>query len=70
LQKTFKSLFNLIMKTMETKRNQNQIVIKTDAENEKQNLPVNLLISLVAGVIAGVALIFGLFWGAELLLGM
>lgn len=47
-----------------------QIVIKTNSENEKQRLPLNLLISLAAGAIAGMALIFGLFWGAEVLLGI
>jgi len=55
---------------METKVNQNQIVIKTNSENEKQKLPLNLLISLAAGTIAGVAIIFGLFWGAEMLLSL
>jgi hypothetical protein len=54
---------------METKTSQNQIIIKTHPENEKQKLPLNLLISLAAGAIAGMALIFGLFWGAEVLLG-
>jgi hypothetical protein len=52
---------------METKTNQNQIVIKTTPENEKQKLPMNLLISLAAGAVAGMALIFALFWGAEIL---
>lgn len=55
---------------METRANQNQIVIKTSTENEKQKLPLNLLISLAAGAIAGVAMIFGLFWGAEMLLSL
>ncbi len=55
---------------METKANQNQIVITTSTENEKQKLPANLLVSLAAGAIAGVAIIFGLFWGAEMLLGL
>jgi hypothetical protein len=57
---------------METKAHQNQIVIttSTENENEKQKLPVNLLISLAAGAIAGVAIIFGLFWGAEMLLSL
>jgi len=55
---------------MEVKTSQNQIVIKTNSENEKQKLPLNLLISLAAGAIAGMALIFGLFWGAEMLLGI
>ena len=62
--------FKQKQKTMETKANQNQIVITTSTENEKQKLPANLLVSLAAGAIAGVAIIFGLFWGAEMLLGL
>jgi hypothetical protein len=53
---------------METKTNQNQIVITTNSDNEKQKLPLNLVITLAAGTVAGVAVIFGLFWGAEMLL--
>ena len=41
------------METMELKTNQNQIVIKTKPENERQKLPVNLIMSLAAGTIAG-----------------
>ena len=55
---------------MEAKANQNQIVITTNSENEKQKLPMNLLLSLAAGTIAGVAIIFGLFWGVEMLFGL
>lgn len=55
---------------METKTDQNRIVIKTNPENEKQSLPVNLLLSLAAGAITGVVTIFGLFWGIEKLFGM
>lgn len=55
---------------METKTNQNQIVIQTKPENEKQKLPLNLIITLAAGTIAGVTLILGLFMGVELLLGL
>ena len=55
---------------METKRNQNQIVIKTLSENEKQKLPINLLLALAAGAITGMVIIFGLFWGAEKLIGL
>jgi hypothetical protein len=58
------------MKTMETRTNQNQIVIKTDPENEKGMLPTNLLVTLAAGAIAGMAIIFGLFWGIEMLLNL
>lgn len=69
LYQTNESLFNM-KQTMETKTNQNQIVITTISENEKQKLPFNLLLILVAGTIAGMALIFGLFMGAEMLMGI
>lgn len=55
---------------METKTNQNQIVITTDSENERKMLPANVLLTLAAGAIAGVAIIFGLFWAIEKLGGM
>ena len=55
---------------MENKADQNQIVIKTNPDNGKQKLPVILVISLAAGTLAGVAIIFGLIWGAELLLSL
>ena len=55
---------------METKANQNQIVITTLSENEKQKLPMNLILTLAAGTITGMVVIFGLFWGAELLMGL
>ncbi|MGC9354405.1 MAG: hypothetical protein ACP5D9_11230 [Mariniphaga sp.] len=55
---------------METKVSQNQIVITTGSDDEKQKLPVNLILSLAAGAIAGVAIIFGLFWGAEMLFSL
>jgi hypothetical protein len=55
---------------MEARNVQNQIVITTGSDEEKQKLPVNLFISLAAGAIAGVAIIFGLFWGAEMLFGL
>jgi hypothetical protein len=55
---------------METKVSQNQIVITTSSDDEKQKLPVNLILSLAAGAIAGVAIIFGLFWGAEMLFSL
>ena len=58
------------MKTMETKNNQNQIIIKTNTTDDKQKLPANLLLSLAAGAIAGVIIIFGIFWGAEILFGL
>ena len=52
---------------METKTNQNQIVITTLSEDEKQKLPMNLLVTLAMGTIAGVVGILGLFMGLELL---
>ncbi len=55
---------------METKSSENQIVIKTNSENGKQQVPVILLLSLAAGAITGVAFIFALFWCAEMLFGM
>ena len=55
---------------METKTDQNQIVITTNSDNEKQRLPMNLLLTLAAGTIAGMVVIFGLFWGAEKLMGL
>ena len=58
------------MKTMETKANQNQIVIKLDSEDRKQKLPMNLILMLAAGTLAGMIMIFGLFWGVEKLFGL
>ena len=55
---------------METKTNQNQIVITTLSENEKQKLPMNLILTLAAGTITGMVVIFSLFWGAEILMGL
>jgi len=55
---------------METQANQNQIVIKTNPENEKKMLPLNMMFTLAAGAIAGMAIIFALFWGVEKIFGM
>ena len=55
---------------METKANQNQIVIKMNTENEKKMLPLNFIFTLAAGAIAGMAIIFSLFWGLEKLFGI
>ncbi len=55
---------------METKANQDQIVIKLDSEERKQKLPLNLILTLAAGTVAGVIIIFGLFWGVEKLIGL
>ena len=55
---------------METTTDQNQIVITTSTDTDKQKLPVNLLVSLAAGAISGVAIIFGLFWGARIVFSL
>ncbi len=55
---------------METKTNQNQVVIKMNTENEKKTMPMQLFLPLAAGTIAGMAIIFALFWGVEKLIGM
>ena len=55
---------------METKANQNQIVITMDSEERKQKLPLNLLLTLAAGTIAGMIMIFSLIWGIEKLIGL
>ncbi len=55
---------------METKANQNQVVITLNPENEKQKLPMKFIFSLVAGTVAGMAVIFALFWGAEMLFSL
>lgn len=58
------------MKTMETKKNQNQIVITMNAEDEKQKLPVSFIITMVAGTITGTAIVLVLFMGVKLLFGL
>lgn len=55
---------------MKKKVNQNQIVIKTIPENEKQKLPTNLVLSLAAGTVAGVAVVFGVIWVIDLILAL
>lgn len=55
---------------METKENQNQIVIKLDSKDKKQKLPIELLFTLAAGTVTGVAFIFGLIWGLEKLISL
>jgi len=55
---------------METKKNQNQIVITMNSEDEKQRLPMNLIIPMVAGAITGTATIFVLLMAAEMLFGL
>ena len=41
------------MKTMETKKNQNHIVITMNSEDEKQKLPMNLIIHCSAILLFG-----------------
>jgi hypothetical protein len=55
---------------METKTNQNQIVITLNADEKKQKLPMGLIITLAAGTLTGVSIIFLLFMGAKLLFGL
>ena len=58
------------MKTMETKADQNQIVIRMESEERKQKLPLNLILTFAAGTVAGMIIIFGLFWGIEKIIGL
>jgi hypothetical protein len=58
------------MKTMETKKNQNQIVITMNSEDKKQKLPMNLIIPMVAGTLTGTGLVLVLFMGVRLLFGL
>ena len=55
---------------METKKNQNQVIINLDSEDKKQKLPAVLLFTLAAGALTGMAIIFGLFWGLEKFMGL
>lgn len=66
LQNTLRS-FLIKEIVMETNKSHNQIIITMSSDVKKQKLPLNLLISLIAGAIAGMVIIFGLFWGAEVL---
>lgn len=54
---------------METKKNQNQIVITMHAEHEKQKLPMKLIFPVIAGAITGTAIVLVLFMGVKLLFG-
>ncbi len=64
------SLLLIKMKTMETKKNQNQIVITMNAEDGKQKLPMNLIIPMVAGTLTGTGLVLVLFMGVRLLFAL
>lgn len=55
---------------IKTKTEQNQVVILTKSDNEKQKLPMNLILTLAAGTVAGMVVIFGLFMGVEKLMGL
>lgn len=54
---------------METKKNQNQIVITMNSEDEKQKLPMSLILPMVAGAIAGTGIILVILMGVKLLFG-
>jgi len=54
---------------METKKNQNQVVITMNSEDEKQKLPLNLIIPMAAGTLAGTAITIGLFMLIKMLFG-
>jgi hypothetical protein len=57
------------MRTMETNKNQNQIVITMNSEDKKQKLPMNLIIPMVAGAITGTTIILILLMGIKVLFG-
>lgn len=54
---------------METKKNQNQIVITMNSDDKKQKLPMNLIIPMAAGTLAGTAITIGLFIVLKTLFG-
>ena len=55
---------------METKKNQDKIIITINSEDEKQKLPMNLIIPLVAGAITGTSIILVLLMGVKVLFGL
>lgn len=55
---------------METKKNQDQIIITMNSEDEKQKLPLNLIIPMVAGAITGTAFILILLMGIKVLFSL
>lgn len=55
---------------METKTNQNQIVITLHSEEKKQKLPTQFIVTLAFGLLTGIGIILGLFMAAQLLLGL
>jgi len=55
---------------METKKNQDQIIITLNPEDEKQKLPMNLIIPMVAGAITGTTIILVLLMGVKVLFGL
>jgi len=58
------------MKTIKQMENQNQIVISTSSDDEKQSLPLNVVAWLALGALVGLTVIFGLFMGANYLLNI
>ena len=65
-----RGLLLIKMKTMETKKHQDQIIITMNPENEKQKLPMNLIIPMVAGAITGTTIILVLLMGIKVLFGL
>ena len=49
------------------KKTSHHIIITTDTEKTKRKFPLKLLLLLAAGAIVGVAIVFGLFWGIEVI---
>ncbi|GAB1450983.1 hypothetical protein MASR2M47_10390 [Draconibacterium sp.] len=58
------------MKTMETKKNQDQVIITMSSEDVKQKLPMNLIIPMVAGALTGTGIILVLMMGLKLLFSL
>ncbi len=56
------------METMKQIVSQDQIIISTTSDQRRQLLPLNLIITLALGTLTGIAIIFGLFWGANMLI--
>ncbi len=55
---------------METKKNQNQIVVTMNSENGKQKLPLNLIIPVIAGALAGTGIVLALLAGVKFLISL
>lgn len=55
---------------METKKNQDQVIITMSSEDVKQKLPMNLIIPMVAGALTGTGIILVLMMGLKLLFSL